>query len=93
MLFGYLHAVGAGGQAWLLKPSMNKTFSSIQVYYWAHYGWARRRIFKIKVLSSLENTILRLVFASTVFHKSAILLIFYKNIGIVLDILSHPDST
>ena len=40
-------------------------------YYMAHYGWARKNIFKIEVLSWLENAIFSLVFA----HNRAILLI------------------
>ena len=31
-----------------------------------HLSWARRKIFKMKVLRLLENAILRLVFANTV---------------------------
>ena len=33
------------------------------LYYGAHHGWARRKIFKTKVLRWLENAIMRLVFA------------------------------
>jgi len=45
-------------------------------YYRAHHGWAQRNIFKIKVFGLLENAILGLVFANTVFYKRATLLIF-----------------
>ena len=40
-------------------------------YYMAHHGWARKNIFKIEVLSWLENAIFSLVFA----NNRAILLI------------------
>ena len=33
------------------------------LYYGAHHGWARRKIFKTKVLRWLENAIMRLMFA------------------------------
>ena len=33
------------------------------LYYGAHHGWARRKIFKTKVLRWLENPIMRLIFA------------------------------
>ena len=39
---------------------------SIQSVIWAHRGWARRKIFKIKVLRRPESKILRLIFANTV---------------------------
>ena len=41
-------------------------------YYRVRHGWVRRKIFKIKVLRWLQNAILVLVFADTVFHKTAI---------------------
>ena len=40
-------------------------------YYMAHHDWARKNIFKIEVLSWLENAIFSLVFA----NNRAILLI------------------
>ena len=33
-------------------------------YYMAHHGWARKSIFRIEVLSWLENAIYSLVFAN-----------------------------
>ena len=39
-------------------------------------GWSRRKKFEIKALRWLENAIVRLAFANTVFYKSTILLIF-----------------
>ena len=46
-----------------------------RVYYKAHIGWTRRHIFIVKGLRLLENALLRLVFANSVFHKRDILLI------------------
>ena len=46
------------------------------VYYKAYNGWVWRKIFKTKVLKSLESDILRLVFANRVSDKRAVLLIF-----------------
>ena len=40
------------------------------------HGWGRRKKFEIKALRWLENAILGLVFANTVFYKSTILLVF-----------------
>ena len=40
------------------------------------HGWGRRKKFEIKALRWLENAIVRLAFANTVFYKSTILLIF-----------------
>ena len=45
--------------------SPRHSFAS-RVYYKAHHDWARRKIFKIKVLRGLENAILRLVLANTI---------------------------
>ena len=47
-----------------------------KLYYEAHRGWARRKIFLIKVLRWLENAVLRLVFTNSVFCKREMLLIF-----------------
>ena len=56
-------------------------------------GSARRNIFKTEVLIRLENTILRLTFAYTAFHKRAMLLILYTEYAkSMLDILSDPES-
>ena len=40
------------------------------------HGWGRRKKFERKALRWLENAIVRLAFANTVFYKSTILLIF-----------------
>ena len=47
-----------------------------RVYYKDHLGCARRKIFLIKVLRWLENAVLRLVFANSMFYKRDILLTF-----------------
>ena len=49
--------------------------SYLFTYYTAYHGWAQRKIFKIKALRLLQNAVLKLNFANTVFHKKAILLI------------------
>ena len=70
IFFGYLQA--AGGQAWLLQNFLCARHSLVlSFYYMAHYGWARKNIFKIEVFSWLENAIFSLVFA----NNGAILLI------------------
>ena len=51
-----------------------KTSSRIQSLLKAHHG--QRKIFTTKVLRWLENAVLRLVFANTVFYKRDVLLIF-----------------
>ena len=69
------------------------------VYYMTHHGWGRRKKFEMKALRWLENAILGLVFANTVFYKSTILLIFEAILLIfeaeftesVSDKLSHPE--
>ena len=54
---------------------------------------AGEKSFQIKALRCLENGILKLVSASTVFHKRAILLIFEAEFTeSVLDFLSYPES-
>ena len=64
------------------------------VYYRAYHDWARKAIFKIKVLRWLEKAILRLVCANRVFHKNAVLPISDAELTeSVLDIFSYPDST
>ena len=40
------------------------------------HGWGRRKRFELKALRWMENAILGLVFANTVFYKNTILLIF-----------------
>ena len=51
-------------------------------------------MFEIKALLWLENAILKLGFANTVFHKRAILLIFEARFTEgVLDTLSYLEST
>ena len=46
----------------------------------------------MKVLERLENAILRLVFANTVLHKRAMLLIVYlERTGCVLSIILYPE--
>ena len=62
------------------------------LHYRDHHGWARRKIFKMKVLRWLENAIMRLVFASTVSHKRAVVLSFEFTESL-LDILSYPKFT
>ena len=53
----------------------------------AHHGWTRR-----KFLNRKENAILRLVFANTVIHKRAMLLIFYvEHTGCMLSIIMNPE--
>ena len=69
--------MGAGGQAWVAN-----TFSVLDTLPYSAstiltpHGWGRRKKFEIKALRWLENAILGLVFANTVFYKSTILLIF-----------------
>ena len=67
----YLRAVGAEGQAWLVNASLVPV--SIKGPTIFRPG---EKIFKIKLLRKLENAILRLIFANTVFYKRAILVIF-----------------
>ena len=50
------------------KESVGQALVS-RVYYNAHRGWNRRKIFIIKVLGCLENAVLRLVFANSIFQK------------------------
>ena len=51
-----------------------------------------RKIFKGEILRRLENAILRLVFANTVFHERAMLLISYAEYAqSLLDIISHQE--
>ena len=45
---------------------MCQTFFCIWSLVWAHHGWLRGKIFKMKVLRGLENAFLRLLFANTV---------------------------
>ena len=61
-------------------------------YYMAHHGWAQKNIFKIEVLSWLENASLILAFANTLIHKKAMLLIFYvEHTGCALSIILYPE--
>ena len=51
-------------------------------------------IFNLEVLIWLANTILRFGFANTVFHKTAMIQLFYAEYAeSVLDILSYPELT
>ena len=69
--------MGAGGQAWVSKTcSVLDTLPySVSTILTAH-GWGRRKKFETKALRWLENVILGLAFANTIFYKSTILLIF-----------------
>ena len=63
------------------------------VYYRAHHGCGRRQKFEMKALRWLENAILGLDFANTVFYKSTILLNFEVEFTeSVLDKPSYPQS-
>jgi len=64
--------MSTGGQAWL----SNILFSSIHMATIGPTMVGPKETFKIKVFGLLENAILGLVFANTVFYKRATLLIF-----------------
>ena len=69
--------MGAGGQAWVAKTrSVLDTLPYSVSTMLTPHGWGRRKKFEIKALRWLENAILGLVFANTVFYKSTILLVF-----------------
>ena len=54
----------------------NRHSPLFSVYYRTHYGWGSRKRFLIKALRWLQNAILKLAIANTVFHKRSILQIF-----------------
>ena len=61
-----------------LKQSYRKRVGKAlvsMIYDKAHHGWAHN-IYLIKLLRWLQNVVLRLVFANSVFHKRNLLLIF-----------------
>ena len=54
----------------------------------------RENFSKLRFSEGLKNAILRLEFTNTIFHKRAMLLIFYAEYtASVLEILSYPEST
>ena len=72
-----LNTIGAGGQAWVaqISSALETLPYSVSTILTPH-GWGRRKKFEIRALRWLENAILGLAFANTVFYKSTILLIF-----------------
>ena len=72
----------AGGQEWVSKTcSVLDTLPYSVSTILTPHGWDRRKKFEIKALIWLENAILGMVFANTVFYKSTILLIFEAEVA------------
>ena len=72
--------MGAGGQAWVAKTrSVLDTLPYSLSTILTPHGWAEK-LFEIKALRWLENAILGLVFANTVFYKSTILQVFEADV-------------
>ena len=73
--------MGAGGQAWVVQIcSILDTLPYSMSTILSSHGWGGRKKFEIKALRWLENAILGLAFANTVFYKNTILLIFQPEV-------------
>ena len=87
--------MGAGGTSMDIEDLQCITHSPVlSIYYKTRHGWGRRKQFNMKALKWLKNGILKIAFASAVFRKSAVLLIFEVEFTeSALNILLYPEST
>ena len=75
MFFSYLYAVGAEGQAWLSKTVIVLDVLSYLESVIGPTMIVHEKTLKTKVLRWLENAILIMVFANTILHNRANLLV------------------